>query len=293
MSMNKVLILIVTYNGIEWIQTCLNSVCTLGYDIMVVDNASTDGTIEIIKERYPNVILNVEQENRGFGQANNIGLRYALQHQYEYVVLLNQDAWLLPDTIDKMIDAYVKNPEFWILSPVQMNSALKTIEPQFSKYLKKNEVDVRIKKVQQVDFVNAAIWLLPMPTLKTIGGFDPIFPHYGEDNDYVRRIHYFGGKIGVFTDAIAYHERIVKSSELVDVYKIKLVFWGILKDVNYSYAVNICRCLTIIIRKSIRSMLLGCMSEMKLYIKALHSVCKRKQEIVNHRILSKQEGAFL
>lgn len=291
--MNKILILIVTFNGIEWIRTCLTSVYTSGYDIMVVDNASTDGTIEIIKKLYPNVILNVEQENRGFGQANNIGLRYALQHQYEYVVLLNQDAWLLPDTIDKMIDTYVRNPEFWILSPVQMNSVLKTIEPQFSKYLKKNKVNVNVRNVQQVDFVNAAIWLLPIQTLKTIGGFDPIFPHYGEDDDYVRRMHYFGGKIGVFTDAIAYHERIVKSSVQVDAYKIKLVFLGILKDVNYSYAVNICRCLTIIIRKSIRSMLQGCMSEMRLYIKALHSVCKRKQEIVNHRILSKQEGAFL
>lgn len=293
MSMNKVLILIVTYNGIEWIRTCLNSVCTLGYDIMVVDNASTDGTIEIIKELYPNVILNVEQENRGFGQANNIGLRYALQHQYEYVVLLNQDACLLPDTIDKMIDAYVKNPEFWILSPVQMNSVLKTIEPQFSKYLMKNKVNVSVRKVQQVDFVNAAIWLLPIQTLKKTGGFDPIFPHYGEDNDYVRRTHYFGGKIGVFTDAIAYHERIVKNTVQIDVYKTKLVFLGILKDVNYSYAVNICRCLAILIRKSIRCILVRRVSEMKLYINALHSVCERKQEIVNHRILSKQEGAFL
>lgn len=289
----KVLILIVTYNGIEWIQTCLNSVYSLDYDIMVVDNASTDNTIGVIREKYPNVILRAETDNKGFGQANNVGLRYALQNQYEYVVLLNQDAWLLPDTIDKMIDAYVKNPEFWILSPVQMNSALKTIEPQFSKYLKKNEVDVRVRKVQQVDFVNAAIWLLPIQTLKKIGGFDPIFPHYGEDNDYVKRTHYFGGKIGVFTDAIAYHERIVKNTVQIDVYKIKLVFLSVLKDVSYSCAVNICRCLAILIRKSIKSILQGRASEMKLYIYALHSVCKRKQEIVNHRILSKQEGAFL
>ena len=103
--MDKVLVIIVTYNAHDWIHQCLDSVDMERYDAIVVDNASTDDTLSILQEEYPKAIVRAMDKNLGFGQANNIGLRYALDNGYDYVLLLNQDAWLLLDTIEKLIAA--------------------------------------------------------------------------------------------------------------------------------------------------------------------------------------------
>lgn len=76
----------------QWLQKCLDS-CK-GYQVIIVDNNSTDGTVSFIKENFPNIHLIPQTENLGFGQANNIGIKYALEQRAEYVFLLNQDAYL-------------------------------------------------------------------------------------------------------------------------------------------------------------------------------------------------------
>ena len=93
----NVKIIIVTYNGMQWLARCLSS--CIGYDVIVVDNASTDKTITFIKENFPDVKLIKQNSNLGFGQANNIGLSIALKEDVDYIFLLNQDAYLQPETI--------------------------------------------------------------------------------------------------------------------------------------------------------------------------------------------------
>ena len=90
----------VTFNGKEWIERCIRSALesVVPTDVMVVDNGSGDGTPDLIKERFPDVILHENRENLGFAAANNIGFRHAIAHGYRFVYLLNQDAWVFPET---------------------------------------------------------------------------------------------------------------------------------------------------------------------------------------------------
>ena len=115
----KILTIIVTYNGLQWYERCLGSLqhSTIPVDIMVIDNASQDGSADWIAAHYPEINLIRSDKNLGFGQANNIGMRYALDNGYDYVFLLNQDAWLhTKDCIERLVQAAENHPEYMIMS---------------------------------------------------------------------------------------------------------------------------------------------------------------------------------
>lgn len=206
-------IIIVTYNGLKWIEKCLNS-CK-DYKVIVIDNASKDGTQEYIKNNFSQVHLIEQTNNLGFGQANNLGISIAVKEGAEFVFLLNQDAYLYHDTIPELINTYINNPEYGILSPIHLNGNGTKLDRNFSYYLDydKNKyfyfdaVKNNLKEIYDVLFVNAAAWLLPLKTLKTVGGFDPLFFHYGEDDNYCQRILYQQYKIGVVTNTYVMHDR--------------------------------------------------------------------------------------
>ncbi len=141
-KMSKTLVIIVTYNAHNWIHQCLNSVDITKYDVMVIDNKSTDNTVDIIKTQYPKVELICSKENLGFGKANNIGLQKVLDEGYDYAFLLNQDAWIEKDTIDRLINLSEKYPDYGIISPLQKNSIENSVERQFEKYLLKNKINI-------------------------------------------------------------------------------------------------------------------------------------------------------
>ena len=94
--MKKIVAIIVTYNAVPWLERCLGSLqaSSVPVQTVIVDNRSTDETVNTIRTRYPQTVLIENQENLGFGQANNIGIRYALEHEATHVLLLNQDAWI-------------------------------------------------------------------------------------------------------------------------------------------------------------------------------------------------------
>ncbi len=209
---NKIAIIIVTYNGTKWIRECLNS-CQ-GYDVVVVDNNSTDDTVKIIKEEFSDVILIEKDENLGFGKANNLGISYALNNGFDYVFLLNQDAYIIDKCIEDLIEVYNKNKNYGILSPVHLNKAKNQLDRNFANYVTKNPdfvEDFLLKKTQrevyEVPFVNAAAWFLTKEVLMDVGGFDPIFFHYAEDNNYCQRVIYHNYKIGVVSNSFVIHDR--------------------------------------------------------------------------------------
>jgi GT2 family glycosyltransferase len=88
--MKRIYTIIVTYNGMKWIEECLNSILnsSIPVFIIVVDNYSTDGTIKFIKENFSKIILLQQNENLGFGKANNIGISYALKHNADFVFFI-------------------------------------------------------------------------------------------------------------------------------------------------------------------------------------------------------------
>jgi len=174
----------------------------------VVDNGSTDGTVDYIRCRYPEIVVLQQDENLGFAKANNVGMRYAMDHGADYVFLLNQDAWINErNTISELIRISQENPQFYILSPLQLYAGSGRIQTEVlyhfsceansdNDYLSDLYRD-RILDLYEISFSCAACWLLPIKTLQKIGGFDPIFYHYGEDDNYVQRVHYHGAKVAI------------------------------------------------------------------------------------------------
>lgn len=214
------LCIIVTYNGLQWIEKCINSILnsTLSIDIFLIDNGSTDGTIEYIQQHFkqPNIIFKKAKQNLGFGKANNIGFQFALEHNYNYIYLLNQDAWVLPNTIENLIGIQKMNPQYGILSPFQLQANEKHLDDIFgnivcswnsNKKILEDYYFGRLKEVYTVPFVMAAHWLISKDCLQRTGGFSPTFPLYGEDNNYIDRALYHGYKVGIVPQSMAIHDR--------------------------------------------------------------------------------------
>ncbi len=201
--MERTLIILITYNAEKFIQKVLKSLlsCNLeNFEILVIDNNSRDNTVNLVKHLGINIIRNAK--NLGYGQASNIGFKYALKNNFDYVVLLNQDIIVEPDTIAKLINEHKQNTNYAILSPMQYNEQ-GTLDSFFAGEIIKisqnfitDLFNCRIKNIYSIDFINAAFWLLPKRTLKTVGGFNPLYFMYGEDTEYCRRVIYHGYKIG-------------------------------------------------------------------------------------------------
>lgn len=282
----KTLVIVVTYNGEKWLKKCLESI-PADVDVMVVDNASTDSSVKIAADSGRPIILKKSKKNLGFGAANNIGLQYAIDNRYDYVYLLNQDAYLEPDTIPNLIEAHKEAPEYGILSPMQYN-ANGRLDINFSR--KTGFTDASVAEnhdqgITEVPFVMAAHWLMPVEAVRRIGGFNPTFPHYGEDDNMVDRAHYHGYKVGVASDASAIHDRAERQ---------------LTKDQHCTR-----KCLIPVIRMSnpgrpwslAKSMLwlAGCsVKNMSLIpLKYCRTLKARKKEITTNTEASRREGSFL
>lgn len=221
MTSNKELcVVIVTYNGERWIRHCLQSVFASSIlpCVIIVDNHSSDSTRQIIKQEFPQVELISSNGNIGFGKANNIGIRKALgMKDTRYIYLLNQDAWVYPDTFKILTEIMDRNSQYGICSPIQLNGKgssldknflLNSSSPQFSpKFLNDLAMQAPLEEIYETSFAMAAHWLIRCSALLDVGIFSPAFPHYGEDTNLIQRFQYKGYKIGICPAAYACHDR--------------------------------------------------------------------------------------
>jgi len=214
----KVAIVIVTYNAMQWIERCITSILdsSIALEIIIVDNKSQDETVSFLRNKFSDKIILIEsQENLGFGKGNNLGVSIALKQGADYVFLQNQDAFLQKNTLEKLVSIAEKNSKFGIISPIHLNGEGTNLEFYFAKYMEEELTpdfyfshisQKNLKEIYETDFVNAAAWLIPKNVLESVGGFDPIFWHYGEDNNYAQRIKYHGYKIGIVRDSYILHD---------------------------------------------------------------------------------------
>lgn len=234
----KILVIIVTYNAMQWADRCFDSLrkSTVKPDVFVVDNGSTDGTQAYIQEHYPEVMFHQSEKNIGFGKANNLGMQYALDNDYDYVYLLNQDAWVMEDTFEKLIEISKNNSEYGILSPFQMNADMYHIDKSFMSNVCSFHLNPDIindfysgnyKEVYEAKSVMAAHWLLPRKTLMEVGGFSPSFPHYGEDDNYQSRVVYHGMKIGASPLLKVVHDRGMREKTAS-----KIIYLGYIRSIS-------------------------------------------------------------
>jgi GT2 family glycosyltransferase len=209
--LKSVFTIIVTYNGMKWIERCLRSIHNQSH-VIIVDNNSTDGTVEFIESNFSDIILLKQNVNLGFGKANNIGMKYALKNNANAVFLINQDVYADKNCISKLLSISKSNPEYGIISPIHMSSKGKEMDRYFSFCAHKNEL-FKVEKTDNdsilydVPMVNGAAWFVPINTINIVGGFDPIFYHYGEDHNYCQRILFHHLKIGIASNIFIRHDR--------------------------------------------------------------------------------------
>lgn len=294
---NNIFIIIVTYNSMKWIERCLSS--CVGYQVVIVDNCSSDKTVVFIEENFPEIILIKKNKNLGFGQANNLGISYAFNNNGKGVFLLNQDAYLEKDTIEIILKIYNENLEYGILSPIHLNGNANKLDRKFSNYIgfDKNNffyfdaIKNQLKSIYQVPFVNAAAWFLPQKTIEIIGGFDPIFFHYGEDDNYCQRVLFHKLKIGVVTNSFIYHDReTIRNKKKSIERNYKLIEAGYKSDwanlLNFNYKNDIIKQKRKIIKNGLKFIFLFKIKKIKEVFVELKMISKIKKEIEISRKLN-------
>ncbi len=203
----KLSIIIVSYNTSEFTVSCIRSIekfspkCT--YEIIVVDNASTDKSVENLMKLGSKIVLIQNSENLGFSKANNIGIR---KSKGEYVFLLNSDTILVEQIFDELIAISVSEKKAGVVAPQLLNLdksiqssiyRLPTIVNAMKQYWfgMKNVLDkyaVKAGKPLIVESVVGAAFLITPEARKKVGLLDEKYFMYFEDLDYCRAINSSG-----------------------------------------------------------------------------------------------------
>ena len=211
----RILAIVVTYKAEKWLKHSLDCLVQAKdlVDIAVVDNNSPDKTAYLIQRDYKDAVsfFYPHSDNLGFGKAHNLVFRKPYARDYDYIFLLNQDAEINPVNLRKLVEVADQIPDLGILSPLHYYDK-DTLDIHFAKYYRKmksgsisNEFGEDI--AEPIDFVNAAVWLIPQAGFRQVGLFNPIFPHYGEDGNYVQRVQAKGLVVAVTSAARALHLR--------------------------------------------------------------------------------------
>lgn len=296
----RVLAVVVTYNAMQWADRCFGSLLASSPrpDVLAVDNGSTDGTCEHVAAAFPEVEVLRNTENQGFGAANNIGLRRALEGDYDFVYLMNQDAWVGEDTLRLLVGA--RRPEYGVLSPMQL-SAEGVPDANFRKKCGRSLeragvlMEARPGKtsanagdcIVEVPFVMAAHWLLSREAIRRTGGFSPAFRQYGEDDNFIDRLHWHGLKCGVVPAAAAVHDRSGRNLPKEKRMRLKCVAPTVkLSDPG--------RCLPLrLVLEPLELVAMSVKNFSTYPLRRLPELMRRLPELVRLRAASMSEGAFL
>lgn len=220
--MIKISVLIVSYNTKEHLKACIDSVLAersedIAIEVIVVDNASSDGSTTFIKENYPVVQLIENSDNLGFGKANNQAYQASTG---DYIFLLNPDALAKPGALMALIDAYrilsdcaiaapkLVNPDGSVQSScLNLPSIGRAVrEYFFGKVGLYTKFEPNSSEPIAVEAVAAAALLINRDVITKLGAlFDEKFFHYYEDLDLCRRIKHIGLKVYYVPTAVVIH----------------------------------------------------------------------------------------
>lgn len=215
----KVSIIILNWNGIKDTEECLNSLRNINYnnyEIIVVDNGSTDDSIKHIKSRFPEVILICNPKNYGFAEGNNIGIRIAIKNSADYVLLLNNDTVVDSNLITELIKTANSRDDIAIVSPKIYNyydqkrieSAgfiLKTLQSK-SVPIGYNEIDIgEYNSDREISFASGCVMLIKAKYIVS-DIFDPYYFAYCEDVEFCHKTIKEGKKIYYSNKSEVWHK---------------------------------------------------------------------------------------
>jgi GT2 family glycosyltransferase len=293
--------IVVTYNGSSFIINCLDRLIRNMDEtcIVVIDNGSSDKTVDLIQEKYKGIILIKLDRNYGFGKANNIGLEIALAKNADFVFMLNQDVYLEDDTISELVETARRYPDYGVLSPIHLNGKGDALDNHFSGYVSSILISDlyldRLKDIYPCHFINAAAWLLPKKCIEYVGGFDPLFFHYGEDDDYLNRVRYHKMKIGICPGVRINHDRGPHHalSDYPEFRKIYLEALKRLKNINLPFRKAVTAVVILWLREILTSLFLLQFRRMYTLLKVFFSLLFQLGRIRHARVKCKTGSAFI
>jgi hypothetical protein len=226
--MTELSIVIASWNAKDYLKKCIESIITETRDyeteIIVVDNASSDGSRDLVRERFPGVKLICNETNLGFAKANNIGIK---QSRGNFVCLVNSDVVLLKDCFKRLINYMKEHPGIGLLGPKILNSdgslqrscfglptiwniwcrafALDTLFPSIEIFGGRLMTFWPHDSIRKVEMLNGCFWMTRKEALATVGLLDERFFIYGEDIDWCKRYGIGGWDVVFFPDAEAIH----------------------------------------------------------------------------------------
>ena len=226
-------IIILNYKSKRLVRQCIKTIFLynpkLSFEIIVVDNHSEDGVVEMVREQFPGVICIASPENVGYAAGNNLGIK---RSQGRYVVIMNPDITLRPGSLEIMVAAMDADKTIGILGPKleQPDGSLDTSCYRFPSYsvpfyrrtpfgkfsFGKRVVaeylmdDYDHKEAKDVDWLLGAVLLVRRSALDKVGLLDASFFLYFEDTDWCRRFWRAGYRVVYFPAAtmVHYHERL-------------------------------------------------------------------------------------
>lgn len=217
-----VVIIVLTWNQRDLTLACLESLKGMDYPsdrlkIVVVDNGSSDGTAEALIDQYPEVVLLANNDNLGFAEGNNVGLRYALRQDAEYIMLLNNDTIVNVDLLEHLLTALEQDGTVGIVGP-----KILYYDVPDRIWNAGNRIDWRtgsIERIQAdrrdsedgeqpytVDFITACAILMRRQVIDQIGLLDSRFFIYFEETDWCMRAQKAGWRVLCIPKAKIWHK---------------------------------------------------------------------------------------
>lgn len=218
-----VYIVILNYNHLEDLKETIHSFLEQSYPntrIIVSDNGSTDNSIKWLHKNHPEIIVIENKKNLGWAEGNNVGIRYALKHNADYILLANNDlSFKDPSIIDSLLKAYDRFPKLGIIGPSQNSYFEKDkivnqgwimfpkVKHSFNKnrleYIRKNDIPFNYKVI---DNVSGSFMIIKREVFDDVGEIDNDLFLYAEDADFSLRAWKMGWISLVDSSIMIYHK---------------------------------------------------------------------------------------
>jgi len=229
-------IIIVSWNAKDMLEKCLDSISNQSnryqLETIVVDNASTDGAPDIVKNKFPAVKLIQNSANLGFAKANNLGIT---RSSGRYVCLINSDVVVLDSCLDRMCEYMDAHPEIGVLGPKVLNAdgsvqpscrefptiwknfcravALDTLFPNSNIFGRQFMTNFSHDEIASVDYLSGCFMMVRRSAMEKVGLLDERFFFYAEDKDWCKRFWDAGYRVVYYPFAEAIHYLYGSSSK--------------------------------------------------------------------------------
>ncbi len=226
--------IVVNWNGRELLEAALRSLQESDYEpleILVVDNASEDGSPDLVRESFPEVGLIENETNEGYAAGANSGIRAALAADAEYVFLMNNDLVVAPEAVSALVAAARERPDVAFVGPMiyyheppdliwSMGGAVSYWSGNIRHHAIREKDAGQYSAAREVDYVTGAAVLASGAALAKIGLMDEAYYMYNEDTDWCARAARLGYGVIVEPRAKAWHRVSMSSGGGLTPYKI-------------------------------------------------------------------------